>query len=171
MKKRDDLSAAGIAPYGGKFEVSHAIQDILTDFQADQEVIIAGRIMAQRSHGKVLFADLEDQSGRIQLFIKLEDPEAPLTKIIKALDIGDIVGVRGSTFTTRMGQDSIKVVEVTFLTKSMMTLPEKWHGLKDVEVRYRQRYIDLIANKDVRDVFMKRSQIVSYIRRLLDGRK
>lgn len=170
LGKAKDLAAAGIAPYGGKFEATHTIRDVLTDFQQEQSVMVAGRVMAKRSHGKVLFADLEDQTGKIQLFIKLEDPEAKLSKAVKALDIGDIIGVGGETFTTRMEQDSIRVKDIHFLTKSLMTLPEKWHGLKDVEVRYRQRYVDLIANKGVRDVFMKRSQIVSYIRRLLDGR-
>lgn len=170
LAKADKLQAAGIDPYGGKFTPSHCVTEILTDFQPDQEVAVAGRIMAQRGMGKVVFADLEDQSGRIQLFIKLQDPEAPLTKAVKSLDIGDIIGVKGTTFTTKMGQDSINVSEVSFLTKSLATLPEKWHGLKDVEVRYRQRYVDLIANKNVRDVFMKRSRIVSYIRRLLDER-
>ena len=126
--------------------------------------------MAQRSHGKVLFADIEDQTGKIQLFIKIKDPDAKITKIVKALDIGDILGIEGETFTTKMGQDSIRVTDIEFLTKSMTTLPEKWHGLKDVEVRYRQRYVDLISNKDVKEVFVKRSKIITYIRKVLDER-
>ena len=169
--KLNRLKAAGIAPYGGKFEPSHTVTEVLTDFQADENVVVAGRVMAVRSHGKVNFLDLEDITGRIQLFAKVGGEEDDITVILKALDIGDIIGVAGETFTTKMGQDSIRVKEITYLTKSLMVLPEKWHGLKDVEVRYRQRYVDLIANKDVRDVFVKRSKIVSYIRKILDDRK
>nr|MBP9855435.1 lysine--tRNA ligase [Candidatus Omnitrophota bacterium] len=170
IDKIKDLIAAGIDPYGGKFEASHTVHNVLKNFQAEQPIKIAGRIMAQRSHGKVLFADLEDQTGRIQLFIKLEDPEAEISKIIKALDIGDIIGVEGTTFTTKMGQDSIRVSKIKFLSKSLTMLPEKWHGLKDVEVRYRQRYVDLIANKDVKEVFVKRSKAITFIRNVLDSR-
>ncbi|MGE0268005.1 MAG: lysine--tRNA ligase [Candidatus Omnitrophota bacterium] len=170
IDKMKNLLAAGIDPYGGKFEATHSVKAVLEPFQAEQPVKVAGRVMAQRSHGKVLFADLEDQTGKIQLFIKLEDPESEISKIIKALDIGDIIGVEGTTFTTKMGQDSIRVGQIKFLTKSLMMLPEKWHGLKDVEVRYRQRYVDLIANKDVKEVFVKRSKVVTFIRSLLDKR-
>lgn len=169
-EKRSDLVGAGVDPYGGKYEPTHTVEQVLTDFQPDQTVKVAGRLMAKRSHGKVLFADLEDQTGKIQLFIKIQDPEAQITRIVKALDIGDIIGVEGETFTTKMKQDSIRVTNIEFLTKSLKTLPEKWHGLKDVEIRYRQRYVDLIANKDVRDVFIKRSKIVSFIRKVLDDR-
>lgn len=169
-EKLKALVEAGVDPYGGKYEPTHTVQDVLTDFQPDQKVKIAGRIMAQRSHGKVLFADIEDQTGKIQLFIKIKDPDAKITKIVKALDIGDILGIEGETFTTKMGQDSIRVTDIEFLTKSMTTLPEKWHGLKDVEVRYRQRYVDLISNKDVKEVFVKRSKIITYIRKVLDER-
>lgn len=170
LDKIKGLIESGIDPYGGKFEATHTVKTVLDPFQPEQPVKVAGRIMAQRSHGKVLFADLEDQTGKIQLFIKLEDPESRVSKIIRALDIGDIIGVEGTTFTTKMGQDSIRVTNIDFLTKSLMMLPEKWHGLKDVEVRYRQRYVDLIANKDVKEVFIKRTKVVSFIRNLLDKR-
>ena len=169
-EKLKRLKEAGIDPYGGRFEPTHAVEQVLADFKPEEQVTVAGRIMAVRSHGKVSFLDLEDQTGRIQLFAKMEDPEAKITKILKALDIGDIIGVKGRTFTTKMGQDSIRVEEITYLTKSLMTMPEKWHGLKDVEVRYRQRYVDLIANAEVREVFIKRSKIVSFIRQMLDER-
>jgi len=170
LDKIKALIESGIDPYGGKFEATHTVKAVLDPFQPEQPVKVAGRIMAQRSHGKVIFADLEDQTGKIQLFIKLEDPESRVSKIIKALDIGDIIGIEGTTFTTKMGQDSIRVSNIDFLTKSLMMLPEKWHGLKDVEVRYRQRYVDLIANKDVKEVFIKRTKVVSFIRNLLDKR-
>ncbi len=169
-EKLNGLVDAGVNPYGGKYEPTHTVEQVLTDFKADEKVKIAGRLMAKRSHGKVLFADIEDQTGKIQLFIKIQDPEAQMTRIVKSLDIGDIIGVEGETFTTKMNQDSVRVTHIEFLTKSLKTLPEKWHGLKDVEIRYRQRYVDLIANKDVRDVFIKRSKIVSFIRQVLDDR-
>ena len=124
--------------------------------------------MAHRSHGKGMFADLEDQSGKIQLFIKTQAVTTNGFEIVKALDIGDIIGVKGVLFVTKTGQQSVRVSEITFLSKSLLSLPEKWHGLKDVEIRYRQRYVDLIANKDVREVFIKRSKIVTYIRSFLD---
>ncbi|MCA9408290.1 MAG: lysine--tRNA ligase, partial [Candidatus Omnitrophica bacterium] len=157
----------GIAPYGGKFVASTNIAEVLTNFTEDREVSLAGRIMAVRSHGKVFFMDLMDQSGRMQLFVK---SDVIKMDIIKALDIGDIIGVKGVLFKTKMGQESVRVAELVVLTKSLMTLPEKWHGLKDVEVRYRQRYVDLIANEYVRKVFIVRSKIISFIRSFLDQR-
>lgn len=164
------LKENNIAPYGGSFPFTDCAAEILASFSEGKQVKLAGRIVAWRSHGKVSFADLQDQTGRIQLFIKDSDPESNMAKIIKAIDIGDIVGVEGELFITKTGQQSIRVGRLEFLSKSLMTLPEKWHGLKDVEVRYRQRYVDLIANPEVRELFIKRSKIVSMIRSFLDKR-
>ena len=164
-EKIKNLKDIGINPYGGKFGPIDDIKSILDAFQEEKEVVIAGRLMAVRSHGKVLFADILDQTGSIQLFIKIGVIDA---EIVKALDIGDIIGVKGTLFVTKMGQQSLRVLSIDVLSKSLMTLPEKWHGLKDVEIRYRQRYVDLIANTDVKDLFIKRSRIVSLIRKFLD---
>lgn len=169
IEKLAKLQAEGIAPYGQKFNWTDVVAATLSDFQADKEVCLAGRLVAIRSHGKVVFADLQDQTGKIQLFLKgIKVPDSDID-LVKALDIGDIIGVKGVLFTTKMGQNSVRVSNVTLLSKALNTLPEKWHGLKDVEIRYRQRYVDLIANTDVRDVFIKRSQIITKIRNFLDA--
>ena len=168
MDKLKDLEANGIAPYGMRFDRTSSISEVLEHFKEKKEVIIAGRLMANRSHGKVMFADLEDQSGKIQLFVKVQQVVTNGFEVVKALDIGDIIGVKGTLFITKTGQQSVRVSQMTFLSKSLLSLPEKWHGLKDVEIRYRQRYVDLIANKDVREIFIKRSKIVTYIRSFLD---
>ncbi len=169
-QKREALKAAGIAPYGARFDNATSVQDILAGFAEEKPVVAAGRLMALRDHGKVFFADLMDRTGRLQLFFK----EAVLGEqwaVFRLLDIGDIIGVEGHLFTTKMGQQSLRVERLTVLSKALMPLPEKWHGLKDVDIRYRQRYLDMIANPGVRDVFIKRSRIVSAIRHFLDSRQ
>lgn len=171
IAKRDNLLSKGIFPYGLRFEVKNKIKDILTHFAEGQEVQVAGRIVANRKHGKVMFMDLRDQTGKMQLFIKVDNIGEVLFGVAEDLDIGDIIGVSGTLFKTRTGEESLRMSSLTVLAKSLMTLPEKWHGLKDTEIRYRQRYVDLIANAEVRDVFMKRSRIVSWIRAYLDGRQ
>jgi lysyl-tRNA synthetase class 2 len=138
--KLKNLLARGISPYGGRFLRSHSIAETLADFKEEKEVTLAGRIMANRKHGKAAFLDLKDQTGKIQLYIKEDHLSADQCAIVEELDIGDIIGVKGKLFKTRTGQDSVRVVEVVVLAKSLMALPEKWHGLKDVEIRYRQRY-------------------------------
>ncbi|MBI3617275.1 MAG: lysine--tRNA ligase [Candidatus Omnitrophica bacterium] len=165
LEKLNNLRAEGLDPYAGGFVPSHTIARALGAFSDGQEVALAGRLIANRSHGKVAFADIQDQTGKMQLFIK-----ADAFNIIKDLDIGDIIGVKGALFKTKTGQESVRVAEIQVLCKSLMSLPEKWHGLKDVETRYRQRYVDLIVNKEVRDLFIKRSQIIRYIRSFLDTR-
>lgn len=168
LDKLKHLQEHNIPPYGPRFDRTCSIAQVLENFEENKEVAIAGRYISCRSHGKVMFADLEDQSGKIQLFIKIQDVTINGFEVVKALDIGDIIGVSGVLFVTKTGQQSVRVSSITFLSKSLQSLPEKWHGLKDVEIRYRQRYVDLIANKEVRDVFMKRSKIISYIRTFLD---
>ncbi|HQP10553.1 MAG TPA: lysine--tRNA ligase [Candidatus Omnitrophota bacterium] len=168
LDKLKHLEDSGISAYATRFDRTDSIADVIKGFKEEKEVLVAGRLMASRSHGKVLFADLEDQSGKIQLFIKTQEVTTKGFEVVKALDIGDIIGVRGTLFITKTGQQSVRVAQITFLCKSLLSLPEKWHGLKDVEIRYRQRYVDLIVNKDVREIFIKRSRIVSYIRSFLD---
>ena len=168
LDKLKQLKDHDIDAYGFKFTCSGPVQSLLDNFVEEKKVVVAGRLMATRSHGKVLFADLQDQTGRIQLFIRSKELLVNGYEIVKALDIGDIIGVKGQLFITKMGEKSIRVSELSILSKSLMTLPEKWHGLKDVEIRYRQRYVDLIANEHVRDIFKKRSRIVTFIRSFLD---
>lgn len=165
LEKLSNLRAGGLDPYAGGFVPSHTVARVLGAFSEGQDVALAGRLIANRSHGKVVFADIQDQTGKMQLFIKADS-----FNIIKDLDIGDIIGVKGTLFKTKTGQESVRVSEMQVLSKSLMSLPEKWHGLKDVETRYRQRYVDLIVNKEVRDLFIKRSQIIRYIRSFLDTR-
>ncbi|MBF0331324.1 MAG: lysine--tRNA ligase [Candidatus Omnitrophica bacterium] len=169
MDKRDALKAIGVNPYGGRFLGTEAVAAVLAGFAEEKPALMAGRVMALRDHGKVFFGDLMDRTGRIQLFFK-EAVLGAQWAAFKLLDIGDIIGVEGKLFTTKMGQQSLRVEKLTVLSKSMATLPEKWHGLKDIDIRYRQRYIDLIANDEVREVFLKRSRIVSLIRNFLDTR-
>ena len=133
-------------------------------------VRIAGRIMSWRDMGKANFIDVRDKSDRIQVYIRSNDIGADLFKEFKKKwDIGDIIGVEGYVFRTRKGEISIHAKSITLLTKSLLPLPEKWHGLKDTDTRYRQRYLDLVINPEVKDTFIKRSMIISSIRRYLDA--
>lgn len=170
LDKLKSLKEKGVNPYGQRFNPTHKIGKILENFQEEETVVIAGRILANRKMGKVMFMELADQSGRMQLFVRKDDLGDDAFAIAKLLDIGDIIGVKGHQFITKVGEKSIYVKEVTVLSKSMLTLPEKYHGLKDVDLRYRQRYVDMIANPHVRDTFIKRSKIVSFIRQFLDDR-
>lgn len=136
-----------------------------------KEVSVAGRIMSKRGMGKAGFVDLRDSSGKIQLYVRIDGVgEETYTKFRK-WDIGDIVGVKGEAFRTKRGEISVKASSMVLLSKSLQPLPEKWHGLKDTELRYRQRYVDLIVNPEVKDAFVKRSKIISEIRRYLDSRE
>lgn len=167
LAKLQNLKSKGLNPYGGRFETTGSIAQILENFQEGLKVVVAGRIMANRNHGKVNFIDLADQTKRMQLFMKSDVLGEEAFQTLKDLDIGDIIGAEGELFITKTGQQSVRVAKYHVLSKSLKTLPEKWHGLKDVEIRYRQRYVDLIANPDVRDIFIKRSQITAFIRNYL----
>ncbi|HBR14890.1 MAG TPA: lysine--tRNA ligase [Candidatus Omnitrophica bacterium] len=168
LEKLGRLQAMGGSPYGMKFETSESISAVLKGFMEEKKVVLAGRIMANRKHGKALFIDLQDQTGKIQLYIKADLLPSGKFAVVEELDIGDIVGVKGGLFITKTGQQSVRVEDLQVLSKSLMCLPEKWHGLKDVEIRYRQRYVDLIANDDVKQLFIKRSKMITYIRSFLD---
>jgi len=171
-KKMDELREMGIDPFGAKFERTSTSKEIISRFEEmeQQKVVIAGRIMAVREHGKVSFAQLQDNEGQIQIYVRLDDVGEEQFQIFKKVDIGDIIGVDGFVFRTKRGEISVHVEKLTFLTKSLRPLPEKWHGLKDVELRYRQRYVDLIVNPEVKRVFELRSKIIRSMRRYLDGR-
>lgn len=170
LEKINDLRSRGIEPYGGRFERTKLANAIKDEFEGleGQEVRVAGRIMAKRGHGKAGFANLQDPSGSIQLYFKSDDLGEEQYELYEKCDIGDIVGISGKVFRTRRGEISVAAVRMVYLAKSLNPLPEKWHGLKDVELRYRQRYLDLIVNPGVRDVFIKRSQIIRSMRRYLD---
>jgi len=170
QKKLAELRLGGIDPYGHRFQGVCSVSDILAQFEENQPVIAAGRVMARRKHGKVIFMDLRDRTGKIQLFVRQDTMGEESFAMAADVDIGDIIGVQGELFVTKLGEQSIRVLELTMLAKSLTTLPEKWHGLKDTEIRYRQRYVDLIANHDVREVFITRSRAVAAIRRYLDER-
>ena len=167
--RRDKLAeyeADGIYPFGQRFVVKDHAKDIKNDFlnYEDQPVVIAGRLMTMRSHGKTAFANIRDLSGDIQVYFRKDVLGEDNYKYVKMLDIGDIVGLEGHVFRTHSGEVTIKVDKLTLLSKALRPLPEKWHGLKDTELRYRQRYVDLIVNPEVRDTFIKRSKIVAKIR-------
>lgn len=170
--KLQDLIELGIDPFGEKFERTHTAQEILDCFEdlEDQNTVIAGRIMSLRTHGKATFADLMDDSGRIQLYFKVNTLGEEGYSLLQKLDIGDILGINGRVFKTRRGEISVDVHAMKFLSKSLRPLPSKWHGLKDVDLRYRQRYVDLIANPGVREVFETRSKIIQSIRNFLSDR-
>ena len=135
-----------------------------------KEVKIAGRVISMRTHGKASFAHVSDLSGQIQIYARVDILGEELYRRFTELDLGDIVGISGEVFRTRKGEITIQVSAWELLTKALRPLPEKWHGLKDVDIRYRQRYLDLISNQDVREVFIKRTKTISSIRRFLDER-
>ncbi|MBC3798435.1 lysine--tRNA ligase [Acetobacterium tundrae] len=173
--RRDKLKKsqeAGKNPFEEtSYDVSVLAKAVEEKFEEYEEKLVsmAGRIMSKRGQGKVAFYDLQDSSGRIQLFLK-KDLLPEIYDEIKTYDIGDIVGVKGEIFKTKMGQISVRVSEIILLSKSLQILPEKYHGLKDMDLRYRQRYIDLIVNPEVKDVFKKRSLIMRKIREFYDAR-
>ncbi len=172
IEKMHKMENAGHVPFGHRFEWSHHAQDVDDQFdtlsEKEEEVKLAGRVMAIRGHGKTSFLDLMDKTGRIQLYVRKDVLGEEVYPLIKMMDIGDIVGVTGTVFRTHMGEISIRVTGLEILSKSLRPLPEKWHGLKDVELRYRQRYVDLIVNPEVRDTFLKRSQIITSVRDILN---
>ncbi len=170
IEKLNKLLALGLEPYGRRFLPTHSIAQVLQNFVEETPVTLAGRILANRAHGKAIFMDLADQTSKIQLYINMGTIGEEGVAIVGSLDIGDIIGVDGVLFKTKTGQETVKVSKITVLSKSLMTLPEKWHGLKDVEVRYRQRYVDMIANANVREIFLKRTKLISFIRNYLDTR-
>lgn len=172
LEKLQELRDMGIDPFGSRFERDTDCQTIIDKFEVmeGQNISVAGRIMSKRRHGKAGFANLQDLSGIIQLYFKKDDLGEERYELFKKLDIGDILGIRGYVFRTQKGEITIHVEDLEYLSKSLNPLPEKWHGLKDVETRYRQRYVDLIVNPDSRAVFIKRSRIVKEMRNYLDTR-
>lgn len=173
LDKMHKIEEKGLKPFGYRYKFTHRSGDVKENFdalaEAETEVKLAGRVMAIRGHGKTCFMDMQDKDGRIQVYVRKDVLGEENYALIKMMDIGDTVGVTGTVFRTHMGEVSIKAVALEMLSKSLRPLPEKWHGLKDVETRYRQRYVDLIVNPDVRDTFVKRSQIIRSVRDVLDS--
>lgn len=173
IDKMHKIEEHGWKPFGYRFLYTHRAADIAAQFdelsEKATEVKMAGRIMAIRGHGKTCFMDMQDKTGRIQVYVRKDVIGEENYALIKLMDIGDTVGITGTAFRTHMGELSIKANSVEMLSKSLRPLPEKWHGLKDVETRYRQRYVDLIVNPEVRDTFVKRSQIIRSVREVLDS--
>ena len=171
--KLKELQGGGRDPFQiTKYEVTHDSAAIKADFDAMEgsQVSLAGRLMSKRGMGKAMFCDLQDGQGRIQLYVRIDELGEEAFARFKKVDIGDIVGVEGEAFRTKRGEISVKAAAVTLLSKSLLPLPEKYHGLTDKETRYRQRYVDLIVNPEVREAFVIRSKFIRHVRAFLDGR-
>lgn len=171
--KLSELQAVGKDPFEiTKFDVTHHGVEIIDGFEEleEKEVSIAGRIMTKRLMGKAAFLHLQDRDGQIQVYVRKDKIGEDAFNVFKTYDLGDILGVNGVVFKTQKGEISVKASEITLLSKSLQILPEKYHGLKDTDTRYRQRYLDLIVNPEVKDTFFKRSKIISEIRNYLDGK-
>ena len=169
-KKLDALRAKGIEPFGDGFEVTGSIAELCEKFKEGETLRAAGRITAHRDMGKSHFLDLRDATGRIQIYIHAKEVGAELIDLFRSLDLGDFIGVEGTCFVTKSGEPTLKVCSFRLLAKALRPLPEKWHGLQDIEARYRQRYLDLITNERSRAVFEKRITIVRETRRFLEER-
>ncbi|GIM46084.1 lysine--tRNA ligase [Collibacillus ludicampi] len=177
LHKLEQLKERGVNPFGEKFERTHTAKDVITygqdktkeDLENETiEVTIAGRIMLLRNQGKAAFAHIQDLTGRVQIYVRKDTVGEEAFETFNLLEIGDIIGVKGTVFKTKTGETTVKVRELTVLTKALNPLPEKFHGLTDIEMRYRMRYVDLIMNPDVRNTFVTRSKIIQAMRRYLD---
>ncbi len=175
--KLNQLYEQGVDPFGGKFNRTHTSQQVVDQFDAytkeeledkEEQVVLAGRLMTKRGKGKAGFAHIQDLTGQIQIYVRQDAVGEASYDLFKSLDIGDLVGIVGGPFKTKVGEMSVKVTELTLLGKSLRPLPDKYHGLKDVEQRYRQRYLDLITSPDSRKTFITRSKIIQVMRRYLD---
>ncbi|MCL6445051.1 MAG: lysine--tRNA ligase [Alicyclobacillus sp.] len=179
LQKLDSLRARGIDPFGHRYDVTHHAADILafgedkTKEELEAEALrvrIAGRLMIKRGHGKATFAVVQDRTGTIQIYARVDVLGEPMYEVFQMLDLGDFIGVEGPVFRTNKGEITVQVDKLEVLSKALRPLPEKWHGLRDVETRYRQRYLDLISNPESRETFVLRSKIIQAIRGFLDSR-
>jgi len=170
-QKLGELQQKDVEPYGQKYPVTHKTSEVILHFRELEEegtaASVYGRIISKRGHGKASFAHIEDGSGRLQIYLREEQVGSDQYNLYQLLDIGDIIGVTGTVFKTRKGEITVNVSSFRLLTKSLRPLPEKWHGLKDVELRYRHRHLDLMVNPEVREVFITRSRIIHMIREFL----
>ena len=177
-EKLSQIEALGQLAYPYRFETTHSVAEIVDQYtpktaeelEAQRvDVRVAGRIMSIRVMGKAGFAHIQQGGKRLQIYVRLDNVGEKGFQLYKLLDLGDYVGASGYLFRTRAGELSVHVTELTFLVKDLLPLPEKWHGLQDVETRYRRRYVDLTMNPDVREVFIKRAKVVQSLRRFLDS--
>lgn len=177
-QKMTDIRESGKDPFGGRFERTHLSNEIKAEneeFTKEQleenphEVVIAGRIMTKRGKGKAGFAHIQDLGGQIQIYVRKDAVGDEAYELFTKADLGDIVGIKGNVFRTQVGELSVKATEFTFLTKSLRPMPEKFHGLQDVEQRYRQRYLDLMSNEESKETFIMRSKIIRAMRNYLDS--
>jgi lysyl-tRNA synthetase class 2 len=178
LDKLDQLRELGVDPFGDKFVRTHDAKSVLAAYDGQTkeqlestapEVVLAGRIMQKRSQGKAGFAHIQDMTGRIQIYVREDELPTNIFAAYDLLDLGDIIGISGIVFKTNRGETSVRVKRLQVLCKSLQPLPDKFHGIKDVEFRYRQRYVDLIVNPEVRDTFVLRSKIIQAMRRYLDS--
>jgi lysyl-tRNA synthetase class 2 len=174
IEKMGELVSAGVHPYPYRYEVTHHVSDVTENeaplTEAETAITIAGRIMSLRGHGATSFGHVEDQTGRLQFYVRRDELGVEPYRLFKLLEVGDIVGIVGTVFRTKTGELTVRARRVDVLAKALRPLPEKWHGLRDKELRYRQRYVDMIMNADVREVFRKRSRLVETMRQFLIGR-
>jgi len=171
--KLEKIRELGLNPFPYRYEKDTASADVFANFAeletSQKEVSLAGRLLLLRVMGKASFCHIQDEKGKIQIYIRQDQVGEAQYQLFKLLDIGDIIGVRGVAFRTQKGEISIKAHRLELLCKALRPLPEKWHGLKDIEIRFRQRYLDLIANEEVRDLFIKRRRLIKALRNFLDG--
>ena len=169
-QKLDELRDRNLAAFGGRFDVSDSIGNVRAGFVEGRKVRIAGRVTAHRNMGKSQFLDLSDITGRLQIFVSLKELSPAQADIFGLVDLGDFLGVEGECFLTRTGEPTIRVAQFQILSKALRPLPDKWHGVSDVEVRYRQRYLDLVANSESRKFFLARIRVVQKIRKFFQDR-
>jgi lysyl-tRNA synthetase class 2 len=174
VEKLERLRAGGVRPYPYRYPVTHKVDEIVRDekrlTESAEVVSIAGRLMSLREHGKTTFGHIEDKTGRIQIYLRQDAVGPERYDLFKLIEVGDILGVKGTVFRTKTDEITVRAAGYEVLSKALRTLPEKWHGLQDKELRYRQRYVDLIVNPQVREVFVKRSRLIEVMRRFLIGR-
>jgi len=170
LEKLNKLKALGVNPYTYDYRPITPFAELVSNYVEAQPASTAGRIISIRGHGKAAFLDLKDRTGKLQIYIKKGQISDLHYQVYELLDIGDVVGVKGKLFKTRTGEITLQVEDLAFLTKALLPLPEKWHGLQDVNLRYRQRYLDLLSNPEVQKTFMMRSRIVKLLRQYLDER-
>ncbi len=177
LEKIQGLREQGIGPYAYKYNRTHNNRDVSQKYAelsgetfSEEKVAVAGRVVAYRGHGKTVFGHVLDESGKLQVYFRANDLPEEKFQLVKQLDVGDFIGVQGSVFRTRTGELTVKVEDVELLAKAVRPMPEKWHGLKDVEVRYRQRYLDLLSNETSMETFRTRFEIIREIRNYLQER-
>ncbi len=174
IEKINKLKDKGVEPYGASYNQATPLNEVIDGYSGEEEgkkVRCTGRIVTMRPHGKAAFLHIKDWTGKLQVYIKLDKVGEEKYDIFRLLDLGDIIGVEGEVFKTRTGEITVFADDFTVLSKALLPPPEKWHGLKDVEIRYRQRYLDLSSNDNVMELFLKRSNIIKTIRSFLDDRK